>query len=1265
MPRNKKNKDDDGDKGPRLQMDPENLTTQALRRVEAIPVVPGTRGITKSYEGVVVFEQDGHVHTVGGFASEEGFSTKAKIVFDVNQDWTSWLRIEIALRDIRPSELNEELVADYLHTWTLRVSAMQGDIEPDFFTFSNAPGITDSYEEAFNQYVAVLPEYQKVRKIRRAGNLVFFQFQIIPEYIHDQGVRVDDLDLDLPTRKTHRYLRAMLNDGFDSPIIVTSFIQIPGGDYTSLIQEVKSFCDRMHVERYFHPLHKWYKGLNNFLPQIQKGLVTEFNQRPIPHLQYVRSYPNMEHFITCIGFAVLQAEENEAYLIKQLGRFEVELRLIKTNMGRDMAYCCMLRCPNEFPVRIQDTDSFMVYFKGDEKPWSAHTLSTPLPWANTTDLTMTLSRPRNEAGDGWSELKLPVFDVSTMRKEPNHRTIVDFCYHSEPIKATVKLIHSDKPTKAMLAGLKKMNPFVTRKKDSESLNIKWNSLLLGKDLQRHSVSNVFGGKFDIPRRIEQLSLKPLNSEQLAFVKGLRQIPNDFILLRGPGGTGKTHIDITNVLLMLSQNKKVMVVSSSNEAANGFALKLLKAIEASGLKNKVLVRAHSNSTESGVIKVENTRFAAEIVQDEADQHWKTVTPDLSTYYDNVIRSLVEQDLYSPYGVRDRRYRLHQISLGSTIIRNTGLLDREPPKMTRDVPQRIARKKAKVPDVGKPFTSTAVVTAGKENPPDATTIELLPSDDDMESEGESLHSWSSLPLSRPTMTKEEMAAHKKANMSKAQLQMQELAREDPQEGYKRNFIAYFKEKEIGVEHDSEANAMYTLLFNELRNHTLRTGIDVLVTTMVNIGEKAIVDNFPANLGIIQEGSRTGAEILIALGNYQCPFYISGDEEQLGPFAVDTNNNIFASHINKSLFKRLVELNAPQHTLCTQYRMIPPIANLVSTIFYKGLLQTEVNLWDRPNVEKVSNVLKAKYDHEGTLVMFDIASKAEKVGPTRTKRNNIEVAAAIHMVEDLIAGGVSAADITLLTSYNAQVTLFKKQLASYSKLPSHANMSPIHVDTVDTMHGEENSVVVLTFVSTEDLGFMGEPQRLCVALSRARDALIIFHNATSVSMNLNRRSLGVYRDIVKYLRNHDCLKRYHVPTNRFFMEDDKDTILQREKDEYLSNKRYYNGVKAIIGPVQEDPVHEDLAPKTNKGKGREKLSLSTPATKGFSSTDFSPTEEFVDCPEFWHIDPAAAPAIMQGPANYDLTPEIDEHGQSVAGPSNSVALVQNRLVAELAKE
>ncbi|MCJ1395003.1 hypothetical protein MMC18_007884 [Xylographa bjoerkii] len=169
-----------------------------------------------------------------------------------------------------------------------------------------------------------------------------------------------------------------------------------------------------------------------------------------------------------------------------------------------------------------------------------------------------------------------------------------------------------------------------------------------------------------------------------------------------------------------------------------------------------------------------------------------------------------------------------------------------------------------------------------------------------------------------------------------------------------------------------------------------------------------------------------------------------------------------------------------------------------------------------------------------------------------------------------------VTVLTPYNAQVTLFKKQLALYSDDPANFNVSTVRVKTVDTMHAEKSSVVFLSMVNTEDLGFMEEPQRLCVAFSRARDALIVFHNATSISMNLNRRSLRVYQDIVEYLQTHDAFKYYSKEISGVFMERDEDAILQREQDDYATRK-YYQGLKAVLD--------EENVPATSS-KGKQKL-------------------------------------------------------------------------------
>ncbi|MCJ1382759.1 hypothetical protein MMC17_005872 [Xylographa soralifera] len=169
---------------------------------------------------------------------------------------------------------------------------------------------------------------------------------------------------------------------------------------------------------------------------------------------------------------------------------------------------------------------------------------------------------------------------------------------------------------------------------------------------------------------------------------------------------------------------------------------------------------------------------------------------------------------------------------------------------------------------------------------------------------------------------------------------------------------------------------------------------------------------------------------------------------------------------------------------------------------------------------------------------------------------------------------------------------------------------------MYGEENSVVILTFVSTEDLGFMEEPQRLCVALSRGRDALIIFHNVTS---------------------------NYQVQTSRIFMDDEEDIILAREKAEYLSNKRYFDGLKALIGPVEEDTKSA-----SHKGKGKEKMSSPTQATEVLS-TPATVTAPTVSSWNSWagDVDLAVVSTnpVMQDLGDYDTTPEVDDQGQPVA--------------------
>lgn len=55
-------------------------------------------------------------------------------------------------------------------------------------------------------------------------------------------------------------------------------------------------------------------------------------------------------------------------------------------------------------------------------------------------------------------------------------------------------------------------------------------------------------------------------------------------------------------------------------------------------------------------------------------------------------------------------------------------------------------------------------------------------------------------------------------------------------------------------------------------------------------------------------------------------------------------------------------------------------------------------------------------------------------------------------------------------------------------------IHITQVDTFQGEENRIILLSLVrsnAAKKIGFLSTENRVCVALSRARDGLYIFGN------------------------------------------------------------------------------------------------------------------------------------------------------------------------------
>lgn len=104
-------------------------------------------------------------------------------------------------------------------------------------------------------------------------------------------------------------------------------------------------------------------------------------------------------------------------------------------------------------------------------------------------------------------------------------------------------------------------------------------------------------------------------------------------------------------------------------------------------------------------------------------------------------------------------------------------------------------------------------------------------------------------------------------------------------------------------------------------------------------------------------------------------------------------------------------------------------------------------------------------------------------------------VNLLAYLVMNKVPAASITVLTFYNGQRKLIMR------KKSQNQNVSQLYVNilTVDSYQGEENDIVILSLVRSNDhrgIGFLAQDNRACVALSRAKYGLYIFGNAQCVS-------------------------------------------------------------------------------------------------------------------------------------------------------------------------
>lgn len=233
-------------------------------------------------------------------------------------------------------------------------------------------------------------------------------------------------------------------------------------------------------------------------------------------------------------------------------------------------------------------------------------------------------------------------------------------------------------------------------------------------------------------------------------------------------------------------------------------------------------------------------------------------------------------------------------------------------------------------------------------------------------------------------------------------------------------------------------------------------------------------PVTTAVVDEATQATEPAVWAAVPFIERLVLVGDPYQLGPVSRAQ------SGLERSLLQRLVEeARLPLPMLEVQYRMATAIRSLVAAVY-------------GPSYRDDPGAAAQRLDDVPPITWLDTAGSDlwEAIDPTtRSLYNEGEAALVAKAVGDLRARGVAPERIGVITPYSAQVARLKRR----------AELEGVEVATVNAFQGREKDAIAVSWVrSNEDgsLGFVADPRRLTVALTRARKWLWLVGDSATLA-------------------------------------------------------------------------------------------------------------------------------------------------------------------------
>ena len=338
-------------------------------------------------------------------------------------------------------------------------------------------------------------------------------------------------------------------------------------------------------------------------------------------------------------------------------------------------------------------------------------------------------------------------------------------------------------------------------------------------------------------------------------------------------------------------------------------------------------------------------------------------------------------------------------------------------------------------------------------------------------------------------------------------------------------------------------------------LQTADIVGMTTTGAANYRHVLQHVRPKIIIVEEAAEIlEAHVVTVMSPFTEHLVLIGDHQQLRP-KVTVNELGSKYHLEISLFERLVESGINFVRLQSQHRMRSEIAALICPLIYQDL----------ENAEKVKQYDHVKGMREDMFFLHHNMPEGTDNG-TKSYHNEYEAAFITHFYCYLLQQGYKETQITILTPYIGQMVCLKRAFAELQ----HNGSIPKNIKVVDDYQGEENDIIIVSLVrsnNSKTIGFLKQPNRTCVLLSRAKIGMYLIGNADHF-----KRSSELWHAVVSVLEENKRVGNFLPLQCQFHL--DKPSMFVHHYNDFarmsngLCNQRC--DIKLTCGHLCSRPCH-----------------------------------------------------------------------------------------------